>query len=133
MGEQMGSELINGLNWWAILAGTVLAFLLGWLWYSPKMFGTKWAEGVGLSLQECGEMPVAAMVGQLAGTFLLAWLVGIMTIAGAYMTLVLIVATIVVLMAAGGLFAQKSAYAIATETGFVVAMAVLMVVVQKVL
>ncbi len=129
----MGSELFNDLNWWAIGLGTVLAFLLGWLWYSPKMFGAKWAEGVGLSLEDCGEMPVAAMVGQLAGTFLLAWLVGIMTIAGAYMTLALIVATIIVLMAAGGLFAKKSTYAIATETGFVVAMAVIMVVVQKVL
>jgi hypothetical protein len=129
----MGSELINDLNWWAILAGTVLAFLLGWLWYSPKMFGAKWAEGVGLSLQDCGEMPVAAMVGQLAGTFLLAWVVGIMTIAGTYMTLALIVATIVLLMASGGLFAKKSSYAIATETGFVVAMAVIMVVVQMLL
>ena len=129
----MGSELINGLDWWAIIIGTVLSFLLGWLWYSPKLFGTKWAEGVGLSLEDCAEMRVAAMVGQLAGTFLLAWLVGIMAIAGAYVTLALIVVTIVVLMAAGGLFAKKSAYAIATETGFVLVMAVVMVVVQTVL
>lgn len=129
----MGSELINDLDWWAIIIGTVLAFLLGWLWYSPKVFGAKWAEGVGLSLEDCGEMPVAAMVGQLAGTFLLAWLVGIMARAGAYMTLALVVATIVVLMAAGGLFAKKSTYAIATETGFVVAMAAVMVAVHKVL
>lgn len=129
----MGRELIGNLNWWAILVGTVLGFLLGWLWYSPKMFGAKWAEGVGLSAENCGGMPIAALVVQVAGTFLLAWLVGIMTIAGAYMTLALIVLSIVVLMAAGGLFAKKGTYAIATETGFVVAMAVVMVVVQKVL
>lgn len=129
----MGSELISGLDWWAILIGTALAFLLGWLWYSPKMFGAKWAEGVGVSLADGGEMPVLAMISQLVGTFLLAWVVGIMAIAGAYMTLALIVATIVVLMAAGGLFAKKSAYAIATETGFVIAMSLVMVVVQALL
>jgi hypothetical protein len=43
------------------------------------------------------------------------------------------VLTIVVLMFAGGLFARKSLYAIYTETGFIVAMAVVMFVAQAVL
>lgn len=31
----------------AILISAALAFALGWLWYSPKMFGTVWMEAIG--------------------------------------------------------------------------------------
>ena len=70
-------ELTDNVNWLAVIIGFVLAFALGWLWYSPKLFGRKWAEGVGLDPKGPETMPVAAMAIQAAGTFLLAWLVGI--------------------------------------------------------
>ena len=59
------AELTNDLNWLAVIVGAVVAFLLGWLWYSPKMFGTKWAEGVGVELDKVDAMPIAAMVTQI--------------------------------------------------------------------
>ena len=31
----------------AILVSAILAFVLGWLWYSPKMFGKAWREAIG--------------------------------------------------------------------------------------
>ncbi len=74
--------------------------------------------------------PVVAMIAQATGTFLLAWVVGITAAVNALLTIILIVVTIVVLMIAGGKFSRKSNYAIATETGFVVAMAVVMIVCQ---
>ena len=43
-------EITNNINWLAVIAGTFVSFLLGWLWYSPILFGLKWAEGVGLKL-----------------------------------------------------------------------------------
>lgn len=125
------NEIITGVNWLAVCVGAVLAFLLGWLWYSPKLFGKKWAEGVGLSIDcESTELPKAAMIAQALGTFLLAWLVGITAANEALLTIILITLTIVVLMTAGGLFSKKSSYAIATEAGFVVAMVVIMIVCQ---
>lgn len=27
------------VNWLAVSVGTIVAFLAGWLWYSPKLFG----------------------------------------------------------------------------------------------
>jgi len=48
------------------------------------------------------------------------------------MTAILVVLTIAVLMIAGGLFSQKNRYAISVEAGFVVAMAIIMIVCQGV-
>lgn len=37
------------INWLAVLAATVAAFVLGGLWYSPVLFGKKWQALAGLS------------------------------------------------------------------------------------
>ena len=127
------SEVVNDVNWLAVATGFVAAFALGWLWYSPKLFGRKWAEGVGLDPKGPDRMPVAALVLQAAGTFLLAWLVGVTAKNNALLTIILAAVTIMVLTAAGGSFTRKSSYAIATETGFVAAMVVVMILVQAIL
>lgn len=129
------SELTTNVNWIAVIVGFVLSFLLGWLWYGPRLFGTKWAEGVGVKLPEGGgnTMPAAApMVLQSAGTFLLSWLVGITAANNALATIILIAITFIVLQAASGHFTSKSRYAILTECGFVAAMVVIMIAVQGV-
>ncbi len=126
-------EITSNVNWLAVSIGAVLSFLLGWLWYSPKLSGTKWAEGLGVSLSDAAAMPVMAMVSQAIATFLLAWVVGVTAASNALATLLLIFVTIILLMIAGSLFAQKSSYAIATETGFVAAMVTIMVLCHVVL
>ena len=50
-----------------------------------------------------------------------------------FATIILIAATFVVLIIANGMFSMKSRYAIATEAGFVAAMAVVMIAVQGIL
>jgi hypothetical protein len=103
---------------------------LGWLWYSPKLFAVKWMEGVGIKAD--GNMAAAPMVVQLVATFLLSWIVGITAAHNALLTIILIVATIVTLIVANGLFVRKSSYAIMTEAGFIVAMAVVMIAAQAI-
>jgi hypothetical protein len=34
---------MENLNWLAVGAGTIGAFLLGMIWFSPLMFGKGWA------------------------------------------------------------------------------------------
>jgi Protein of unknown function (DUF1761) len=123
-------ELTANVNWLAVIVGTVLSFLLGWLWYSPKLFGVKWAEGVGVKMGSADNMPAAAMGAQLLGTFLLSWLVGITAGQNALLTIILIALAIIVFIVSNGLFAKKSNYAISVEAGFIAAMTVVMVVVQ---
>jgi hypothetical protein len=126
-------ELTANVNWIAVVVGTVLSFLLGWLWYSPKLLGTKWAEGSGVKLGAADAMPMGAMIAQLLGTFLLSWLIGITAGQNALFAAILIALMATVLIMANGLFARKSSYAIGTEAGFIAAMAVVMIAVQGIL
>jgi Protein of unknown function (DUF1761) len=129
-GEDIMGELTANVNWLGVIVGTVASFLLGWLWYSPKLFGVKWAEGIGVELGAAASMPAAAMVTQLIATFLLAWLVGITAGQKALMTIILIALTIIIFIISNGLFAKKSNYAISVEAGFIAAMTAVMIIVQ---
>lgn len=128
----MEALLVN-INWIAVIVGAIAAYGLGALWYSPKMFGKGWMEGVGLTEgdREKGQ-PVMAMVAQGVGTFLLAWVIGITETTGAIGLAILIAVMVSVLIKANGLFAQKSMYAIKVESGFVLTMVVIMIIAQAI-
>jgi len=117
----MLESIIINVNWVATLVGAVVAFGVGWLWYSQKMFGTKWAEGIGL----VGDHH--AMVAQGVGTFLLAWVIGVTETTGAIALAILIALTISVLIKANGFWSQKSKYAIAVESGYILVMVIIMI------
>jgi Protein of unknown function (DUF1761) len=124
------TEITANVNWIAVAVGTIASFLLGWLWYSPKLFGAKWAEGVGVKPGAADAMPAGAMMAQLAGTVLLSWVVGVTAAREQLLTIILVVVMAMVLIIANGLFARKNSYAITVEAGFIAAMAVVMIVVQ---
>ena len=42
------AHAFNSLQWWAIIAATVSTFLLGWVWYSPVLFGSAWMKVSGM-------------------------------------------------------------------------------------
>lgn len=126
-------EITTGVNWLAVIVGAVAAFILGWLWYSPKLFGTKWAEGAGVSVEDGAGPPAAAMIFQAVGTLLLAWVVGVTAAADALLTIILITITFVVLIIAGGKFSQKNSYVIGVEAGYVAAMVVVMIICHAIL
>ena len=59
------------VSWLGVVVGAVMAFLAGWLWYSPILFGKGWAKDLGLELGSASDMPVMAMVLQGLGRLLL--------------------------------------------------------------
>jgi Protein of unknown function (DUF1761) len=126
-------EITANVNWLAVIVGAVLSFLLGWLWYSPMLFGKKWAEGIGVEFGAASSMPMGAMAAQIVGIFLLAWLFGVTAGNNALLTIILIVLTVAAFIVSAGMFAKKSTYAICVEAGYIIAMAVVMFVVQAIL
>lgn len=125
--------LIQDVNWLAVVVGAVVAFAVGGLWYSKKLFGTKWAESVGINTDDGSGSMGMAMLTQATGTFLLAWVIGVTQTTGSLMLAVLIAVTISVLMKAGGLFTQRSTYAIAVDSSYVLVMAAVMIAAHMVL
>lgn len=63
------------INWLAVLAATVAAFVLGGLWYSPVLFGKKWQAAAGLSDAQVQSGNMALIFG---GSFVLAFLASAM-------------------------------------------------------
>ncbi len=124
------AELTTGVTWIAVIVGAILSFVLGFIWYLPKVFGKKWAEGVGIADDETSGMPLPAMILQAVGIALYAWIVGITAAANELLTIILIAVTIIVLQISSGLFSQKSGGAIGIEAGFFLAMTIVMIIVQ---
>lgn len=118
--------LIDGVNWVAIITSFFVAFALGWLWYSDVLFGKKWRDGIGIPADDNSSM-APAMSAQVVGTFLLAWAVGVMASMQALPLVILLACAFATLIKANGFFSQKSKYAIATESGYVLVMVFAMV------
>lgn len=126
-------ELTTGVSWLAVIVGAVASFLVGWLWYSPKLFGPKWAEGVGVKMGTASEMPVAAMVTQFVGLLLMSWFVGVTAVSSALLTVILGTVAFTVLAYSGGLFTKKSSYARNVDAGYWIVALVVMIVCQGIL
>jgi hypothetical protein len=123
-------EDFSAVNWIAVIVGTILSFLLGWLWYSAKLFGTKWAEGSGVSLGSANDMPMFALVAQLIALLLLAIVVGITATVNALFTAILAILAAAAFVASAGAFVRKNRYAVLVDIFYVVIAGVVMIVCQ---
>ena len=124
------AEIISGVSWTGVIVGAILAFLVGWLWYSPKLFGPKWAEGVGVDMGTASEMPVAAMAFQFAGLFLMSWFVGVTAKNEALLTVILATIAFSVLAMSGSLFAKQSMAAAKINFGYWIVALIVMIIAQ---
>jgi hypothetical protein len=43
------AQILSDVNWLAVVLATVVAFMLGGLWYSKALFGNAWMQEVGLT------------------------------------------------------------------------------------
>ena len=120
------------LNWIAVIAGTVVSFLVGWLWYSPKLFGVKWAEGSRVDLGSADSMPMMAMASQFLALLLLAMVVGITATTDALITAILAILAVAVFNLASGSFVRKTNYALGVDFGYVVVAGVIMIAAQAI-
>lgn len=123
---------ISALNWPAVITGTLAAFGLGMIWFSPMMFGKAWARG-SHDLQPPSSPPVAALAVQLAGTFALALVVGLTAATDALLTAIAAILAAALLIAGMDLFSQKSTAAVMIDAGYILAGGVLMIVAQALL
>jgi hypothetical protein len=123
-------EITNGVSWLAVIAGAIISFLLGYFWYSPKLFGTKWAEGSHVKLNTTDAMPIGAMVSQGLGLLLMSWFVGVTANSNALFTVILATLAFTVLAFSGNSFSGKSNYARWVDAGYWIGCLAIMVLAQ---
>lgn len=69
----MNAEVFSHLNWWAVLVASIAYFILGAIWYSKALFGTKWAQLIKLDLNNPDLKK--GMGNMMAATFVLIFVV----------------------------------------------------------
>ncbi|MCY1127363.1 DUF1761 domain-containing protein [Frigidibacter sp. RF13] len=121
----------TGINWPAVLLGTAAAFALGMVWFGP-LFGRIWAAG-SHNISPPARPPVAAMLAQLAGTFFLAFVVGLTAVRNDLWTALAAILAVGVLQFAGRLFSQKTMGAALVDGTYPLAMGALMIAAQGIL
>lgn len=126
-------EITIGVSWLAVLAGAILSFMLGYFWYSPTLFGPKWAEGSGVKMNTADKMPMEAMTTQGIGLLLMSWFVGVTANSNALYTVILATLAFTVLGYSGNAFSGKSSYARLVDAGYWIACLVVMVICQGVI
>lgn len=123
----MQGEFVS-VNWIAVAAGTVIAFLFGWLWYSQKLFGRRWAEGSGISPEPPEEFPVFAMGSQLLALLALATTVGITANFDMLITAIIAILAAALFVVSGGAFTNKSGFALTVDGGYIVLAGAIMII-----
>ncbi len=123
---------VTALNWPAVIAGTIAAFALGMVWFSPMLFGKAWSTG-SHDIQPPDSPPVAAMVVQLAGTFALALVIGLTETYQAIGAAITAILAAAILVAGMDLFSQKTGKATMIDASYIVVSGVLMIAAQALL
>lgn len=126
-------EITTNVSWLAVIAGAVVAFIVGWLWYSPILFGKSWAKGNGVELGSASDMPVGAMVLQAIGLFLIAWFVGVTAVESKLMTFILAVVAFGVFQASNAMFIKKPGNVVIIDLGYLLVSAIVMFAAQAIL
>ena len=120
---------MENLNWLAVGVGTIGAFILGMLWFSPILFGKGWSTG-SHNIKPPESPPIAAMVIQFLGTFALAMVVGLTETTGDLLTAIMAILATALFVAGMDLFSQKTGKATAIDAGYVVAGGAIMIIAQ---
>ena len=119
-------ELTTNVSWIAVIVGAIASFLLGWLWYSERLFGEKWAAGVGVEFAKV-HANVGALVAQVLGLFLMSWFVSVAAASNLLFTVILATLAFVILAQSGAMFRGQSTYARRVDAGHWILSLVLMI------
>ncbi len=50
---------LPSVNFWAIIVSLIISFIIGGLWYSPKVLGSIWLKSVGMTEEQMKANPTA--------------------------------------------------------------------------
>lgn len=62
-------EILSSLNWIAVAVAAMVYYLLGGLWYAPRVFGRRWEAASGFQRSPGWRPGLSMYVGPLVGCF----------------------------------------------------------------
>ena len=61
--------MVPEINYWAVLLATLSSMVVGSIWYTPKVFGTRWAKLAKVDMNRPGASAVVPIVVTLIVSF----------------------------------------------------------------
>ncbi|WP_194397087.1 DUF1761 domain-containing protein [Microbacterium atlanticum] len=65
--------MVPEINYWAVLIATASSMVVGTIWYTPKVFGTRWAQLAKVDMDRPGSSAVVPIVVTVIVSFVTAW------------------------------------------------------------
>ena len=65
--------MVPEINYWAVLLAMLSSMLVGTVWYSPKVFGTRWSKLAKVDMDRPGSSAVMPIVTTVIVSFITAW------------------------------------------------------------
>lgn len=65
--------MVPEINYWAVLIATVSTMIVGSIWYTPKVFGTRWAKLANVDMNRAGASAYVAIGVTVMVSFVSAW------------------------------------------------------------
>jgi hypothetical protein len=65
--------VVPEINYWAVLIATASSMVVGSIWYTPKVFGTRWAKLANVDMNRPGASAVVPIVVTVIVSFVTAW------------------------------------------------------------
>jgi hypothetical protein len=72
-GREEEAEMVPEINYWAVLLATASSMVVGTIWYTPKVFGTRWAKLANVDMDRPGSSAVMPIVVTVIVSFITAW------------------------------------------------------------
>jgi hypothetical protein len=71
--SQEEADVVPEINYWAVLIATASSMVVGSIWYTPKVFGTRWAKLANVDMDRPGASAVVPIVVTVIVSFITAW------------------------------------------------------------
>ncbi len=123
--------LLTNIEWTPTIVSAVVAFLAGWLWYTPAVFLNPWLKGIG---EPVWKAPMwMGMFSQAASTLFLAVIFNIAMNTGQASLAILVTLMLAGFIKANGLYCGKNKQAISVEVVYILVMGLLLYAVNMVM
>ena len=69
-----------GVNYLAVVVATVVALVIGFIWYSPRVFGNRWMAYLGTTQAQLGNPGPTGMLVGVVASLLNAWVLALLAL-----------------------------------------------------
>lgn len=65
--------MVPEINYWTVILATLSSMVVGSIWYTPKVFGTRWSKIANVDMDRPASTAIFAIIATLIVSFITSW------------------------------------------------------------